>query len=104
MDIAIFRFMQRLDYVQFGTAAGRCVGDSPRMSSPTIGDVILRGSIDGAFTVLEAKKGRRVAGPLAFHDAVTYARAHGARKIFQQVVDERGRIMGDPSRVVLNSA
>jgi len=88
--------------VQFSTAPGRWIDDSRRMFSPAIGDVILRGSIDGAFTVLEARKGVRVAGPLPLHEALTYARAHGARNIFQQVVDERGRITGDPSRLVPN--
>jgi hypothetical protein len=69
------------------------------MFSPTIGDVILRGSIDGAFTVLDAIKRDRVAGPLPLQEAVAYARQHGAPNIFQQSVDGRGRILGDPSRL-----
>lgn len=71
------------------------------MFSPTFGDLILRGSIDGAYNVLDAIKRDRVAGPLPLQEAVAYARQHGASNIFQQPVDGRGRILGDPLRVAI---
>jgi hypothetical protein len=74
------------------------------MFSPTTGDVILRGSIDGSFRVLDAIRKDRVAGPLQLKDAVAFVRRCGARHIFQQVVDERGRPMGDPWRLARTKA
>ena len=62
------------------------------------GDVILRASIDGAFNVLDATSLARVAGPLTINAALTFAHEHGAAHVFQQAVDKRGRLMGDPAR------
>jgi hypothetical protein len=62
------------------------------------GDVILRASIDGAFHVLDATSLARVAGPLPLQVALAYAQQHGAAHVFQQAVDKRGRVMGDPVR------
>ena len=63
------------------------------------GDVILRASIDGAFHVMDATSLARVAGPFPLRAALTYAHEHGAPHIFQQAVDTRGRVMGDPLRL-----
>jgi hypothetical protein len=65
--------------------------------SPGTGDVVLRGSIDGHFTVLDAIQLTRIAGPLSLVDALAFARLRGARHIFQQPVDERGRNLADPA-------
>jgi len=65
--------------------------------SPAAGDVVLRGSIDGFFTVLDAIQLTRIAGPLSLVDALAFARRRGARRIFQQPVDERGRNLADPA-------
>ena len=62
------------------------------------GDVILRASIDGAFHVLDASSLAPVAGPLPLVAALAYAHHRGAPHIFQQAVDKRGRLMGDPVR------
>ena len=70
------------------------------MFAPTIGDVILRASIDGSFLVVNAINAQRVAGPFSLQEALAFARDHGAGDIFQQGVDERGRITGDPARLV----
>jgi hypothetical protein len=64
----------------------------------TQGDVILRASIDGAFHVVDAATLSRVSGPLPLQAALAYAHQHGAPHIFQQAVDLRGRLMGDPVR------
>jgi hypothetical protein len=69
------------------------------MLTAQLRDVILRGSIDGAFNVLDAVNRTRVAGPLPFVKALAFARQSGAQHIYQQAVDERGRILGDPSRL-----
>ena len=69
------------------------------MFTPKFGDVILRATIAGGFFVMDALNKHCVAGPLSLREAVAYAQAHGAPNIFQQPVDERGRIMGDPLRL-----
>ena len=69
------------------------------MLTPPLRDVILRGSIDGAFHVLDAANRALVTGPLPFVEALAFARESGAQHIYQQPVDERGRILGDPSRL-----
>ena len=70
--------------------------DNRRMFTPTTGDVILRASMDGAFTVVDATSLARVAGPFPLQTALKFATDHGAPHIFQQVVDKRGRLLGDP--------
>jgi len=64
--------------------------------TPVTGDVVLRGSIDGRFIVLDALTLGRIAGPFTLQNALTIARRYGARTIFQQRVDERGRNLADP--------
>ena len=71
------------------------IDDNRRMFTPTRGDVILRASIDGAFTVVDATSLARLAGPLPLQAALIYATDRGAPHIFQQAVDKRGRPMGD---------
>ena len=68
------------------------------MFSPAPGDVLLRGLIDGRFTVVDAIQKDRVAGPIPLQAALAYAYEHGATSIFQQPIDGRGRIMGKPLR------
>ena len=70
-----------------------------RVFTPLVGDVVLRGSIDGRFTVLDALTLGRIAGPFTLQTALTDARRYGARAIFQQRVDERGRNLADPARL-----
>ena len=80
----------------------RRLGRSPTiqgMFTAAPGDVILRASIDGAFTVIDATSVVRVTGPLQLQAALAYARDHGAPHIFQQAVDKRGRLLGDPLRL-----
>ena len=72
-----------------------------RVFTPVTGDVVLRGSIDGRFTVLDALTLSRIAGPFTLQNALTIARRYGARTIFQQRVDERGRNLADPVRFAL---
>ena len=71
------------------------------MFSPIAGDVVLRGSIAGHFTVLDANALTLIAGPLSLVDALAFARQQGARRIFQQPVDERGRNLADPALIGL---
>ena len=64
--------------------------------SPVAGDVVLRGLMDGRFMVMEAIAQTRIAGPLSLVDALAVARRRGARNIFQQPVDGRGRNLAEP--------
>ena len=81
--------------VQFPRRA-KC--DNRRMFVAAPGDVILQASIDGAFMVIDATSLVRVPGPLPLQTALAYARDHGAPYIFQQALDTRGRLIGDPRR------
>ena len=75
------------------------MSESRRMFSPQRRDVILQGSIDGVFSVVDALAKHRIAGPLSLQKALAFARQYGAPSIFQQSVDGRGRLLGDPSRL-----
>ena len=68
------------------------------MVTTAVRDVILRGSIDGNFHVVDAISRAPIVGPLPLTAALAYARELGAR-IFQQAVDLRGRAMGEPVRL-----
>ena len=92
--------------VQSQTPSQLCCPAHPRASRPVIlrivfspvtGDVVLRGSIAGHFTVLDGIALNRIAGPLSLLDALAFARQRGARRIFQQLVDQRGRNLDDPA-------
>jgi hypothetical protein len=71
------------------------------MAEPVLGDVILRRIVDGSFEVVDAVTERHIAGPVQLSRAVQLAKAHGARSIWQQNVDERGRPVGPLSRIPL---
>ena len=75
------------------------IHDNRLVSTPSIGDVILRESIDGRFLVLDAIKRTRLAGPFHLLGALAFAREHHAPHIFQQAVDNRGRLLGAPARL-----
>ena len=79
------------------TPAGVETGHTPIVFVPAPGDVVLRGSMDGRFTVLDAIRLTRMAGPFSLVDALAFARQRGARHIYQQPVDERGRSLADPA-------
>jgi hypothetical protein len=53
------------------------------MSTVTLCDAIIRGSIDGAFYVVDAKKQDHIAGRLLLLQAVEFARQTGAQHIYQ---------------------
>ena len=60
-------------------------------------DVILRLSMNGTFQVLDAATTERLSGSLTFLDALAFAERCGAKTIYQQAVDEHGRVMSEPS-------
>ncbi len=69
------------------------------MKSPS--DVILRGDTLTGFHIVDAITGAHIAGPLpSLLAAIEAARQHGARAIWQQSVDNRGRALGDPMRLL----
>ena len=71
------------------------------MPVPQAGDILIRSLTgDHRFTLLDVVTERTIAGPFeGFRSAVTYARALNARAIWQQSVDDRGRVLGDPFRL-----
>ena len=61
------------------------------------GDVILLATLDGAFDVLDAATRARLStARLSLSQALAFAKQHGARHIYQQPADRRGRVMCEP--------
>ena len=67
------------------------------MCEPSPSDLSLRGSFSEGFFLLGATSRDSLAGPLLLMDALTAAKAHGARwaragsVVWQEIVGERGR-------------
>jgi len=67
---------------------------------PKDGDVFLRGDVIGGFHVLNAISLEHIAGPISsIEGAIEVARRHGGA-IWQQSLDNRGRPLGDPFRLL----
>jgi hypothetical protein len=66
------------------------------MFVPERGDVLLRGSQDSGFVVRDAVTQELLSWRLDFSEALALARARGARIVWQQVLDDRGRPLGQP--------
>ena len=67
---------------------------------PTSSDVLLRGSTDGGFYLVDPTTETVIVKGLAsIPAAIEAARSHGAAEIWQQHVDFRGRPLGDPFRL-----
>jgi hypothetical protein len=81
----------------------RCVMEwwlsTTSMFAPKRGDVLLRGSTESGFVVLDATNRKSLSAPLALREVIALARQHGAKTIWQQHLDERGRPIGEPFRV-----
>jgi hypothetical protein len=72
------------------------------MSLPKLGDVILRGSAETGFMVVDAVTRKSLAGPAPLEQAIQLAKDSGAIAIWQENTDERGRAMGLPFRIPLS--
>ena len=60
-------------------------------------DVVIRNTINEDFDLLDAQSHQHLAGPYhSFAAAVAVARSYTTGKVFQQILDNRGRVMGDP--------
>ena len=69
------------------------------MPLPQPGDILIR-SVPGGFELVDAVSLRYLDGPLqTLAGGVAAARLRGARAIWQQHVDDRGRPLGDPFRL-----
>jgi hypothetical protein len=72
----------------------------PQVNIPKEGDVFLRGDLIGGFHVLNAISLEPIAGPIpSIEGAIEVARRHGGA-IWQQTLDNRGRPLGDPFRLL----
>ena len=61
------------------------------------GDIVIRGITESGFVLLEAESLTPIAGPFEFFQtAVAAARVRQPHAIWQQSVDNRGRLLGDP--------
>jgi hypothetical protein len=68
----------------------------PRVAKVSPTDVILRASVDGMFHVLDAATTKPLSGLLTPPAALAFAEQLGATHIYQQPVDERGRVLSEP--------
>ena len=60
-------------------------------------DIIIRNTANQEYELLDAGELHQVAGPYtSFAVAVHAARSYTTGNIYQQVVDNRGRVMGEP--------
>lgn len=60
-------------------------------------DVVIRNTANQEFEVVDAVTYQHIAGPFAsFAVAMTVARYYTTGNVFQQVLDHRGRVMGNP--------
>ena len=69
-------------------------------SAPANKDVILRGDVSGDFHIYAADTQAHLAGPVgSLSAAIELARQYGA-VVWQQSVDNRGRAVGEPFRLL----
>jgi hypothetical protein len=68
---------------------------------PSVRNVILRGSTETGFMLINAVTAHRIAGPVPLQRAIEVARQHGAAVIWQENLDDRGRSLGSPFRLEL---
>ena len=73
------------------------------MSIPQSGDIVIRGTTDEGYEVVEAITDKRIGGHFqTLAVALAFARERmdgGAGTIWQQSVDHRGRLLGAPLRL-----
>jgi hypothetical protein len=71
-----------------------------RTTAPEAGDLLLRGSFQRGFELLDAvTKQPIIDGMLSITRAIAVARARGARALWQMNIDQRGRPFGEPFRL-----
>lgn len=60
-------------------------------------NVVIRNTVNEDFDLLDAQSHKHLAGPYhSFAVAIAVARSYTTGQVFQQVLDNRGRAMGDP--------
>jgi hypothetical protein len=70
-------------------------------NKPKRGDLFLRGDVTVGFELIDALTSATIEHALpSVRAAIEAARRHGAGTIWQQTVDNRGRPLGDPFRLV----
>ena len=71
------------------------------MSAPQLGDIVIRGTTNDGFELVEAVTSTRIVGTFqTFAVALASARTRvDGGAIWQQSVDHRGRLLGGPLRL-----
>ena len=67
------------------------------MFAPKTGDLLLRGSNQDGFVVLDAVTREALSTALPILEALAFAKVHGGSRVWQQQLDFRGRGIGQPS-------
>ena len=71
---------------------------------PQTGDILLRGSFDSGFELLDPRTSQPlIEGRHSISAAIAFAREHRAPMLWQLNTDERGRIFAEPLRLSLRS-
>jgi hypothetical protein len=74
-------------------------------SAPRGGDIVIRGTSESGFQLVDAVTGKYIAGPFQYFPvAIAAARARRPDTIWQQSVDHRGRLLGEPLPLPLPAA
>ena len=69
---------------------------------PQTGDIILRANTASGFELVDAVTHHRIAGPWPdLQPALDAATSSGARAIWHQNVDHRGRVLGEPFQLAI---
>ena len=72
--------------------------------SPQTGDILLRGSFDAGFELLDPQTLQPIIeGRRSISEAIAIARKHRASMLWQLNTDERGRTIGEPLRLPLRA-
>ena len=68
----------------------------------TSNDVVIRNTMNEDFEIVDAESFEHLTGPYhSFAVAIAAARSYTTGQVFQQVLDHRGRVMGEPLLVQL---
>jgi hypothetical protein len=73
----------------------------PLMAEPERREVILRGS-GNHYIVVDVATERPLSGPVKLSVALQMAKSVGARAVWQENLDDRGRPLGPPIRISLS--
>lgn len=73
------------------------------MFDPADGDLLIKGAQETGFAVHDAVTDARLVSALTYSEALAFVRARGRTTVWQLTVDDRGRPIGQPCYLVIDS-